>query len=1738
MNWLYRILKGRSRKQPLVPMPVPAKPLAQAQTRIVAPETLEPRCLMAADAAPIEVGLVYIESDTGSDVQADRFLLTFQGGAPGTELKEVVLDFDKDQDGLTVGDLIFDTVAGGRGKGGAFPFTWKAVTNTGSPIAVTAVVEDGSTKIVLNLSGFHSGDQIEFNLDVDEVVRMSPDLATFNQKLDELASGQEMEDSLLSVKFTAPHFYDVASPSNNPFRFLNDYRDPTPLKLPPNVPPAGDVDNSQNRNAAAFGNLQQKPLPIEISGTVWVDNNLNLTREAGEATLPNVEVALFKQDSVSKQFVDTGLRAKTDSQGKYVFGKDLKLDPAVYRVVETQPAGYFSVGAKPGTIAGQAKGSAADPNTLTDIAFEVGDTSAINYDFAEAQPAEISGYVYRDDDNDGVRDQGEVGIGQVEVRLVPITTIAGQQTVTVLTDGNGFYKFTGLAPGAYRVVEVAQPVGYRDGKDTAGTVDAKPVGVALNDAIEGITLNGNSRGVEYNFGELLLGSLSGMVFLQAPGEDCDGTFSANDKPLEGVSITLLNAQGNVVAQTTTNASGQYKFDELLPGIYTIREVTPPGLLEGDAHVGTIKDITIGVSDGGSIITNIALPAGGNGVHYDFCEASPATISGNVYHDKSNDGVRNANEPGIGNVTVALQNKSGTTVATTTTNSAGAYTFTNVLPGDYQIVETQPTGYLDGLDTAGKISGATRGAAQNPGDRIVQITIKQGEAGIEYNFGELLPSLISGIVHVDLDKDCTWDTNEKLLSGVKIHLLDESGKELKSTVTNAEGYYEFLGLPPGKYTVVEEQPAGYFDGGAKVGTTGGDISVPNQIRSIELVSGAESRENNFCENPPSEINGIVFSDRDQDCVLDADEDRLDGVKVDLLDDKGNVIATTFTDLLGRYRFSDLKAGTYTVFEHQPAGYLQGGQTKGSKGGDDTVTDRISKIPVGWGEILVDYNFCEIEPASLSGHVYNDIDQDCVFDQNEPPIANVQIDLLDASGKVIATQFTDADGNYRFTDLKPGTYQVVEHQPAGYLQGGQVLGSAGGKIIKDDHLGEIPIRPGDKLVDYDFCEINPGSISGRVWQDVDAEVPLFGQRSTGDIDLSGVVIELLDSTGQTVRTTTTNAQGQYSFGQLKPGVYGVREQQPAGLLNGGENLGSDGGTKEANLFRNLDVASGEVLTSYDFFEYAPGVLSGYVFQDGGAVTSGTNIEPQNLRSVKDGLRTADDKMLAGVVIEMRDSAGNRLSTSRALPGTYSGDYITTVTDANGYYEFRGLPRGDFHIYQVQPTGYIDSLDTAGTTGGFAVNAADQPPSDQIRVLVQTLATQSSTDPRFDAIVQVSVRPGGNSRENNFSEIVIKPPVIPPQDPPKVIVEVPEPQLGNFPAPLIPLANPQLPRFIDPIYLSINRDVTWHLSVINAGYPRGEEQVLENRATIVKHASTMLEVQQWMQDPKDRGRWELVRQDGTKFEQSDELMLGDEDAIPLAGDFDGDGRSEIALFVNGSWFIDLNGNGRWDTEDLWISLGTELDRPVVGDWDGDGKDDIGIFGPEWYRDEEAIRREPGIPDPENPQRSKPKNPPPTVPEATDGGRLLRRTPQGSLRADLIDHVFRYGQAADRPVAGDWNGDGIDTVAIFRGGRWMLDMDGDGRWSTRDEAYDFGKAGDEPIVGDWDGDGIDDLGVRRGDEFILDSDGNRRMTDEDRRVHQPRSGRRDEMPVSGDWDGDGVDEVGTYHTTEEQPPGNQKAA
>ena len=83
------------------------------------------------------------------------------------------------------------------------------------------------------------------------------------------------------------------------------------------------------------------------------------------------------------------------------------------------------------------------------------------------------------------------------------------------------------------------------------------------------------------------------------------------------------------------------------------------------------------------------------------------------------------------------------------------------------------------------------------------------------------------------------------------------------------------------------------------------------------------------------------------------------------------------------------------------------------------------------------------------------------------------------------------------------------------------------------------------------------------------------------------------------------------------------------------------------------------------------------------------------------------------------------------------------------------------------------------------------------------------------------------------------------------------------------------------------------------------------------------------------------------------------------------------------------------------------------------------------------------------------------------------GDGKTDDLDTHYFYGRGGDRPVVGDFNGDGLDEIGIFRQGTWYIDTNNDHVLDAHDKLFELGAAGDVPVVGDWNGDGVDEPGV-----------------------------------------------------------------
>ncbi|MGH9052842.1 MAG: S8 family serine peptidase, partial [Acidimicrobiia bacterium] len=130
----------------------------------------------------------------------------------------------------------------------------------------------------------------------------------------------------------------------------------------------------------------------------------------------------------------------------------------------------------------------------------------------------------------------------------------------------------------------------------------------------------------------------------------------------------------------------------------------------------------------------------------------------------------------------------------------------------------------------------------------------------------------------------------------------------------------------------------------------------------------------------------------------------------------------------------------------------------------------------------------------------------------------------------------------------------------------------------------------------------------------------------------------------------------------------------------------------------------------------------------------------------------------------------------------------------------------------------------------------------------------------------------------------------------------------------------------------------------------------------------------------------------------------------------------------------------------------------------------------------------------------------------------------ADESTNAFYYGNPADIPVACDWNGDGVQTVGLYRSTDGFLYLRNSNTQGVADLAIFYGEPEDLPVCGDWNGDGVETIGIFRPSEgrFYLRNSNTQGVADFSFFFGDPG-----DLPFAGDWDGDGVDTVGLWRPT-----------
>ncbi|HMP71904.1 MAG TPA: C25 family cysteine peptidase, partial [Kiritimatiellia bacterium] len=269
--------------------------------------------------------------------------------------------------------------------------------------------------------------------------------------------------------------------------------------------------------------------------------------------------------------------------------------------------------------------------------------------------------------------------GEVDLGLVPLVDT---YDTTRLEYASSVPAPDGVVPGTLTWNDLG-PLLVGDAVVVTTRFAAISVGIETNTVVaspsttNGVPLPPQTSSVPH---EAQTQAITGSVFEDA---NANGIFDPEDltNGLAGVTINLYDAQTNLIASTLTDSTGFYAFTNLLPGVYIIEEIDPPGYFS-TADTDPPND---------NLIT-VTLTSGEDSTGNDFLDARFAAVGDFVWRDFNDNGIQDFNEPGF-NVPLRLTlfDATSNVVAVTTSTTAGAYAFTNLFPGSYFIRIDLPPG---------------------------------------------------------------------------------------------------------------------------------------------------------------------------------------------------------------------------------------------------------------------------------------------------------------------------------------------------------------------------------------------------------------------------------------------------------------------------------------------------------------------------------------------------------------------------------------------------------------------------------------------------------------------------------------------------------------------------------------------------------------------------------------------------------------------------------------------------------------------------------------------------------------------------------------------------------------------------------------------------------------------------------------------------------------------------------------
>ncbi len=945
-----------------------------------------------------------------------------------------------------------------------------------------------------------------------------------------------------------------------------------------------------------------------IGNRVWYDTNNNGILDAGEQPIAGVKVILL------------------DSSGNPLNGQTLVTDAAGYYRFDAVTAGTYTVLVAPDNWTGLSGQAAL--GTSSGAGITASGAPLAGYSSSTAVTGVTSGT--------GSTNNNDKGIDPAN---------AAAYTNPAIATG-------GVRSGPVTVGPTQQPTTDLDNATPYSGSDASTV------SIEG---NGNDNlAVDFGFYRLNVGNLIWNDGVGSGGTPNDGIRNGTEPGIAGVAVQLVNGSGTVVAQTVTDANGNYSFNQLsnvpgvtggvgaagtpngqpiLPGTYTVRVPGGQNVLAGATSsadpsgggqpAGDSRDNGTGTSpatgdtnSAAIVLTAVtaSLPAGATQTNatglteqprMDFAFVVPIYAIGNrIWFDTNNNGVKDAGEASAPGVLVDLVNSSNTVVATTATNASGEYIFDNLPAGTYTVRVASSNWAAGGITSA---QATAAGNAALAGTRPLL-----GYA----NSTASNPIPGTGAIGTADGTDKGVNSATPATSGIS-----------SPTITVGPGPSPTPQLPTG------ESAAGDNDAAATTAAGDANDNMAVDFGFYRLTAGNQIW---------LETNG----NSSYTSGTDATPPSVQGITVELRDAGTNaVIATTTTDTSGNYQFVSLNNGNpipagayYVSLPTLPAGTqpipvgtaLTDNNSQGVvpaapiagvavrtgtfnlAPGVTTENQTVTNATGTTAQPTLDMGFQAV--YSLGNRVWVDVNNNGTVDPAESGLDGVTVNLLDgtgaqlyrtptgaittvAAGNTAITTTTTSGGHYLFTNLPTGSYRVEIVTPT--VGGASYVSSTG--------------------------------INGAL---------------TGPYEPTGA---------GTIANTATN----FDHGvQFAPNT--IRSLPIT--LGPGQPTGEDGNATPGQTDATPDNQSN---LTVDFGVFLPATVGTVVWIDNG---SGGGVSG-------DGIKQTGEPGIPGVGVQLLDGSGNPVDGDPVTPGVQP---ITTVTGPNGEYSITNLTPGTYQVQFVFPPG----------------------------------------------------------------------------------------------------------------------------------------------------------------------------------------------------------------------------------------------------------------------------------------------------------------------------------------------------------------------------------------------------------------------------------------------------------------------